>query len=122
MRPSTFADPEGSDNIQARSELERRGAYIESLEAIAGRVLPSLVALVKQCLLNAPVQRPSSEQLLIGLQQMRIEVEREYSSVAMNLDLMKVRLSRELRVKDRRIVELNQQKVKLIYNTFFFEL
>ena len=119
MHSSTFVNPDNPNDIQARSELERRGEYIDFLEALIGQVLPALVDLIKQCLRNGSDQRPSTEQLLTRLQGMRVEVEGEYGSGTIQLDLMKARLSKEVKVKDRRIEELTQQRVRLIQSGAF---
>ena len=63
--------------------MERRGLYIEQLE----RKLPDggqhpLVQLVKQCLRNIPSQRPTSEELIASLKEMRAIVEGPYGDVA----------------------------------------
>ena len=65
--------------------------------------LPCLVELVKQCLHNVPDQRPSTEELLTRLQGMKAEVEGRYGKGAVMVDLVRVRLARELEIKDRRI-------------------
>ena len=93
--------------IRARTELERRETYIELLEAHIGAVRPAvaLVQLVKQCLHNIPEQRPSTEELLTRLQGMRGQVEGEYGG-PIKLDLVRVRLAKEMKEKDRRIEEL----------------
>lgn len=72
---------------------------------------PALVELVKQCLHNAPQQRPSTEEVLAVLQGLRAEVEGEYGSISMRLDMEKLRLAKEGKRKDRRLEELTQQQV-----------
>ena len=67
----TYADSGNSDNLMARSEVERRGQYLEQLE----KLLPDgvnhpLVQLVKQCLRNTPSQRPTAEELVSSLEEM----------------------------------------------------
>ncbi len=111
---STFVNPDGPNDIQARSELERRRNYIEILEALTSQHR-TLVQLVKQCLHNVPDQRPSTEQLLTRLQGMRVEVEGEYGGGALKVDLMKAKLTKEVKVKHRRIEE---QKVIVVFCFF----
>ena len=72
---------------------------------------PVLVQLIKQCLHNAPAERPATEEVLERLQRMKIEVEGGYSSSLVKLDLSKVLISKEMKSKDRRIEELTQQQV-----------
>ena len=68
---------------------------------------PTLVQLVKQCLHNAPHERPRSEALLTSLQGMREEVERDYGG-HFKLDLVRLRMAKEMKMKD---MELTQQRV-----------
>ena len=74
---------------------------------------PALVQLVKQCLKNAPHERPRAEELLTRLQEMKLEVEGEYGGSPIKLDMVRLRLAREVTAKDRRIEELTQQQVKM---------
>ena len=94
--------------MRGRTELECRGKYIDLLEAQIGSNHPALVELVKECLLNAPDRRPTTDDLLARLQRMREEVEGEYGGIQVKLDLPKMRMARELRQKDRRLEELTQ--------------
>ena len=96
--------------IRGRSELERRGRYIELLESLINPLHPALVQLVKQCLHNDPRQRPSTDELLATLQRVKAEVEGEYGG-PMRLDMVRVRLAKEVKLKDRRIRELTQLQV-----------
>ena len=109
---STYYNPSNREVILARTEVERRGRYIALLEAPAriGVLYPDLVQLVKQCLQNIPDQRPSTDELLATLQRMKVEVEGEYGG-PMRLDMVRVRLAKEVKLKDRRIGELTQLQV-----------
>ena len=108
LLPSTFYD---AGNLQARNEVQRREQYIETLEAHIGRYHPALVELVKECLHNSPDQRPTTDDLLARLQRMREEVEGGCGGGVVRLDLSKVKLLKEVKIKDRRIEELTQQQV-----------
>ncbi len=105
-----------SDNnrdIKVRSEVERRGMYIELLESEFCVDHPGLVELVKQCLHNDRRERPSTEDLLTRLQGMRMEVEGQYVGChPTKLDMVRVRLLKEVREKARRMEELIQQQVQ----------
>ena len=81
------------------------------LESHISPVLPALVELVRQCLHNAPPDRPSSEEVLAVLQGLRAEVEGEYGGINIRLDMEKLRLAKEGTMKDRRLEELTQQQV-----------
>ena len=96
LLPSTFYNPDNLTDIQARTEVERRGVYIESLEHQVG-FPPDLVQLVKQCLQNLPDQRPSAEELLARLQRMKVEVEGGYGG-PVRLDMVRVSLAKEVKI------------------------
>ena len=104
LLPITYYD---AGNLQARNEVQRREQYIETL----GHYHPALVELVKECLHNSPDQRPTTDDLLVRLQRMREEVEGGCRGGVVRLDLSKVKLLKEVKIKDRRIVELTQQQV-----------
>ena len=66
-----------NQEVQHRSEIERRKKYIDALEKENGWLNPGLIHLIKQCLYNAPHQRPSTDELLVRLQVMRVIQEGE---------------------------------------------
>ncbi len=113
LLPATYPNPDNTPEVRGRTEIERRGVYIELLESpVYTRFHPALVELVKQCLLNDPRERPSTEELLTKLQGMRMEVEGEYGgSYPIKLDMVRLRLAKEVREKARRMEELTQQQV-----------
>jgi len=99
LLPSTYPNSDNLSEVKGRTEVERRGEYIELLES---KLIPTgLVELVKLCLHNVPSERPSTEDLLTRLQAMRVEVEGDYGVSPIRLDMMRVRLVKELREKDR---------------------
>ena len=106
LLPSTFCDPDNTSIIRARSELQRREQYIEMLESLINPLHPALVQLVKQCLTNDPQQRPNTDELLTRLQRMKEEVEGQYGGMPIRLDMVRVKLAKEVKIKDRRIEEL----------------
>lgn len=72
----TYTDPENRGPLLARSEVERHGKYIEQLDY----QLPKcgqhpFVLLVKRCLQNEPSERPTAEQLVSSLGDMKADVE-----------------------------------------------
>ena len=73
---------------------------------------PALIQLVKQCLHNVPDQRPSTDELLATLQRMKVEVEGEYGGSPIRLDMVRVRLAKEVKSNEQRIRELTQQQVR----------
>ena len=91
--------------------MECRGQYIEVLEGAVGLLHPALIQLVKQCLCNAPHERPTTDELLARLQRMKVEVEGEYGGSPIRLDMVRIRLAKEVKMKERRAEELMQQQV-----------
>ena len=89
--------------------MERRGEYIDMLGEKFGREHPALVQLVKQCLHNVPEQRPSTDEVLGSLQSMKVEVEGVYGGSLVKLDIGKVLLAKEMKMKDKRIEELTAE-------------
>ena len=87
------------------------GVDIDLLETHIGSCHPALVELVKQCLHKDPLERPSTEELLAGLQGVRVEVE-ETSGSPFKLDMEKVRLSKEVKEKHKEVERLTQQQVR----------
>ena len=102
--PATYPNPDNNREVRGRTEVERRGVYINKLTEISENH-PSLVELMKQCLHNDPCERPSTDELLTRLQGMRVEVEGEYGG-PVKLDMVRVRLAKEVKEKDRRLEEM----------------
>ena len=67
--------------------------------------------MAKECLQDAPSERPATEELLTRLQGMRVEIDREYGSNFTQLDTEKLKLVKEVNAKERRIDKLMQQQV-----------
>ena len=108
LLPHTYADPQNPDHLFARSEVERRRDYTQSLYRQLGEEHP-LVQLVHQCLCNTPARRPSAEELLQQLEAVRAQIEGPYGQLV-KVDIEKVRLLRE---KDTEIRRLQQQMQRL---------
>ena len=84
----------------ARSEVERRGQYFEQLEdLLPGRIRQVLVLLIKNCLHNDPSQRPTAEQLVTSLEEMKGEVEGAYGELATVDAVRQVRTMKALKAK-----------------------
>ena len=69
LLPATYIQDNTSRKLYARSELERREVYIESLHQIIGRDHP-LTQMIKQCLSNVPNERPNAIEALVSLNEM----------------------------------------------------
>ena len=77
-----------------------------------GQQFPVLVELIKQSLQNTPDKRPCTDELLTRLQRMKSEMEVAQGGSPMNLDIMvRIRMAKEMKMKDRQIEELTEQKV-----------
>ena len=111
----TFPDPDNPEHTLARSEIERRGKYMEIMEGHVqfGYLHPSLVQLVRQCLHNAPERRPSTDEVLGNLQRLKVEVEGVYGGSLVKLDIGRVVLAKEMKIQKK---ELAQAEVET--NTF----
>ena len=94
----------------ARSEVERRGQYFEQLEdLLPGRIRQVIVLLIKNCLHNDPSQRPTAEQLVSSLEEMKGEVEGAYGELATVDAVRQVRTVKALKAKgDSRVDEIQQ--------------
>lgn len=103
LPPSTYVNPENKQEILARSEIERRGKYIDLMESRSP--LLNVPLLIKQCLHNDPQQRPSTEEVLTRLQAMKAEVEGDYGGDFIKVDIGKMKIIKKLREKDKKIEE-----------------
>ena len=90
--------------------MGRRRRFIELMEGSLNADHPALAELVKQCLHNVPYERPNAEELLTRLQGMRAEIEGGYGSSPITLDMVRLRLAKEIKVKEQRIEVLTQQQ------------
>ena len=76
LLPSTYPDPSDTDNLKARSEVQRREPYMTSLYEEFGKEHP-LVKLIRQCLHNTPKCRPSAADVMKVLEGLDVEKEVE---------------------------------------------
>ena len=100
----TYMDPEDRHRLVARSEAERRRQYIGQLES----KLPSgdhhpFVQLVKRCLHNDPSERPTSEELMTSLEEMKADIEGPYGEVARADAVRQVVTTRALRKRETEV-------------------
>ena len=119
----TYADPDNPNRLVGRSEVGRRQAYLDQLEDLlpaSGEVKCLLIQVIKDCLQNAPTQRPTAEQLVTALEGIKGVIEGGYGELATvdavrQVRTMKALKSRsegklnELAAKDEQIQQLRQQ-------------
>ena len=104
---ATDMDPDNPGQVIGRTEVKRREVYMKKLEVQLSDSHPVLVQFVSQCLNNDPHTRPSSEQLLGRLRAMKTAVEKMYGgNVGRQLNIPDVLLVKEMKMKDKRIEEL----------------
>ena len=112
---ATDMDPDNPGQVIGRTEANRRKVYMKKLEVQFSESYPVLVQLVSQCLHNNPHTRPSSEELLGRLHEVKTEVEKMYGgNVGKLLNISNVLLVKEMKMKDNRIEEL-QVKFDIFY-------
>ena len=116
-----YADPNNPDRLVGRSEVERRGVYFDQLEnLLLGGNRHHLIQLIKGCLHNDPSQRPSAEQLVSTLEEMKTDIEGSYGELAkvdavrqvMTMKAFQQRKKEnadEMIAKDEEIQQLRQQ-------------
>ena len=101
----TYQDPR-TNRVKGRSELERRGKYIDVLHENFEKRHP-LVVLIEGCLEHKPNKRPTARQALQRLGEMRATVRDPYS------DLNRLQLEKSLREKEAEVQQLPQLRSEL---------
>lgn len=97
-----YPDPRNPDRLLARTEVQRRGEYIQSLHRQLGDQHP-LVQLVEQCLHNTASRRPSAQELLQQLEDVQAQIEDPFEH------LTKLEAMKQLRDKDEKVQHLQLQ-------------
>ena len=92
-----YADPNNSEHLIARSEVERRESFLEQLE----REQHCCIQLIKDCLHNTPSRRPTAEQLVATLEGMRADIEGPYGVVARADAVRQVVMMKMLKIKEK---------------------
>ena len=106
----TYHASDSSDDLIARSEADRRELYLQRLERKLpdGREHP-LVHLLKQCLKNNPSQRPTAEELVTSLVEMKADIEGPYGEIAKIDAVRQVVMMRALRKRDTEVREKSDE-------------
>ena len=95
-----YPNPNNSDQLVPRSEVERHAEYFERLEGnILGGQHPC-VQMTKQCLHNSPSRRPTAEQLVATLEEMRADIEGPYGAIARADAVRQVVMMKTLRERE----------------------
>ena len=110
----TYTEPEGGGRLLARSEVERRGQYIEQLgyhlpKSHGGQEHP-FVQLVKRCLENEPSDRPSSEELVAALKEMKGDIDGPYGEISRADAVSEVVMKRALRNREVEVREKTAER------------
>ena len=108
--------------------MGRRERYFEQLEdLLSSPVKQVFIGLIKDCLRNAPSQRPTAGQLMTALEEMKADIEGEYGELATvdavrQVKTVKVLKAKnkdkvnELAAKDEEIQQL-QQQLEVMFKT-----
>ena len=109
-----YANPNNSDQLVARTEIERRGEYFERLEGSTIGGQHPCVQLTKDCLHNSPSRRPTAEQLVATLEGMRADTEGPYGAIARadavrHVVMMKTLRENEENVKANEMTAKNEE-------------
>ena len=112
MFPGDLLEPtytEGRGRLLARSEVDRRGQYIQQLDyqlprSHGGQEHP-FVQLVKRCLENEPSDRPSSEELVAALEEMKADIEGPRGDISRADAVREVVIKRAFNESDKEVRE-----------------
>ena len=92
----------------ARSEVERRRTYIDQLNyQLPQNGQHPFVQLVTRCLQNEQLQRPTAEELITSLVEMKANIEGPYGEVSKADAVRQVVMMRALRKRDTEVREKN---------------
>ena len=107
----------------ARTEVERRKQYVEQFE---DKFPQFFVRLMKRCLHNHPSERPTSEELVASLEEMKADIEGPYGDVARIDAVRQVVMMKSLRKRDTEMrekdVEICQLQHELEHERVCFRL
>ena len=105
LLPPNYQDPH-SKKLRARTEIERREQYISMLHVNFSKTHP-LVVLIKSCLAYEPKKRPTANQALERLGEMRAAVHDPYSG------LNRLQLEKSLAEKETEVEQIPQLRFQL---------
>ena len=102
----TYTDPEHCGRLLARSEEERRRQYIEQLDYQLPKSKEKyhpFVQLVKRCLQNKPPDRPTAEEVITALEEMKADIEGPYGEVVRADAVRQVVMMRALKKRETEV-------------------
>lgn len=97
--------------VKARTEIERRGTYIDLLERGLTELSHDLAVLIKECLEFEPTERPSAQEALKRLETLRTAVHDPYIDLS-RFQLMVALKEREDLVQQL-VTEISASRVKM---------
>ena len=104
LLPHNYPNPDNPDQLLGRTEVQRREEYIDQLHTQLGGEEHPLAQLVKQCLQNSPSRKPSAEEVLGQLEEMRAQIQDPHEQLT-KLEMMRLltEMEGELREKDNQL-------------------
>ena len=103
-----YPDPNNHRQLLPRSEVDRRGNYFERLERQLHQESAGypLVGVVKQCLENIPEERPTAEQLVRVLEELKGDIEGPCEELTIVDAMRQVKTVMTLKKKSREKVDV----------------
>ena len=106
LKTPTYTDRR-NNQLKARSELERRSKYIDTLHVKFPEKNHPLVSLIKICLENTPSKRPTARQALEWIGMMKTGIHEPYSN------LSRLQLEKQLNEKEAEVQQIPSLKSEL---------
>lgn len=93
--------------------MERRSKYLEQLEdLLPGGIRCLFIQLIKDCLRDAPSQRPTAEQLVTTLEEMKANIEGPYGELAKADAIRQVLTMKALKQTDRDELTAKEEEIQ----------
>ena len=110
----TYPDPSNPRQLLARSEVDRRGNYFEYLERkLQENAGYPLVGVIKQCLENTPTERPTAEQLVRMLEDLKGDIEEPYGDLAVVEAVRQMKTAVVLKKSRKNVDELTAKEEEI---------
>ena len=93
--------------------MERWSKHLEQLEdLLPGGIRCLFIQLIKDCLQNAPSQRPTAEQLVTTLEEMKANIEGPYGELAKADAIRQVLTMKALKQADRDELTAKEEEIQ----------